>query len=68
MNFRDDLIFLEEQIRTLLNNYEPRIVVQNVLLEIPDDSNELYLQIQYLIVGLPVPTQTIDVILQSTRA
>lgn len=68
LNFRDDLIFLEEQIRTLLNNYEPRIVVQNVLLEIPDDSNELYLQIQYLIVGLPVPTQTIDVILQSTRA
>lgn len=68
LNFRDDLIFLEEQIKNLLNNYEPRIVVQNVLLDIPDDSNELYLQIQYVIVGLPVPTQTIDVILQSTRA
>jgi phage baseplate assembly protein W len=68
LNSRGDLIFLEEQIKNLLNNYEPRIVVQNVFLDIPDDSNELYLQIQYVIVGLPVPTQTIDVILQSTRA
>ena len=68
LNIRDDFIFLEEQIKNLLNNYEPRIVVQNVLLDIPDDSNELYLQIQYVIVGLPVPTQTIDVILQSTRS
>jgi phage baseplate assembly protein W len=60
-------IFLSEEITTLLNNYEPRIRLNIVTVEIPDDSNELIVQINYDIVGLPAPPQNIDFILQPTR-
>lgn len=65
---RDSVVFLEEQIRTLLNNYEPRINLRDVILDLPEDTNELYIQIQYDIIGLPRPAQTIEFILQPTRA
>ena len=32
-----------------------------------EDSNELYCKVQYDIVGLPVPTQEIEFILEPTR-
>lgn len=58
---------LDEEIRNLLNNFEPRIKLTNVSVEIPDDSHDLNISIQYDIVGLPVPTQNIEFILQPTR-
>lgn len=65
---RDSVVFLEEQIRALLNNYEPRISLRDVVLDLPEDTNELYVQIQYDIIGLPRPAQTIEFILLPTRA
>ena len=59
--------FLNEEITTLLNNFEPRILLRNVEIEIPDDTNDLNIKIAYDIVGLPFPTQNIEFILQPTR-
>jgi len=58
---------IREEIVTLLNNYEPRIELTNVFVEGQDDTNELFIQIDYDIVGLPLPTQAIEFILQPSR-
>ena len=58
---------LREEIITLLKNYEPRIELTNVFVEGQDDTNELFIQIDYDIVGLPLPTQAIEFILQPSR-
>jgi phage baseplate assembly protein W len=58
---------LEIEIKTLLKNYEPRILLSNVIVSYPDESNDLDVRISYDIVGLPLPSQTIDFILQPTR-
>ena len=58
---------LEEEISTLLNNYEPRIELNSVYVIADQDSNELSIQVDYNIVGLPIPSQTIEFLLQPTR-
>ena len=58
---------LQSEIRTLLNNYEPRIKLSTVEVTFPEDSNELNVRISYDIIGLPFPSQTVDFILQPTR-
>ena len=59
--------YLEEEITTLLNNFEPRISLNSVYVETPDDTNDLNIRISYNIVGLPFPPQTIEFVLQPTR-
>lgn len=59
---------LEEEIRTLLLNFEKRIQLKRVDIETPDDSYDLNIRLEYEIVGLGLPTQEIDFLLQSTRA
>jgi phage baseplate assembly protein W len=59
--------FLREEIITLLKNYEPRIDITNVFTESDIDSNDLLIQIEYDIIGLPLPTQNIEFILQPSR-
>ena len=58
---------LEEEISTLLKNYEPRIELNNVYVVANEDSYELQVQIDYNIVGLPIPSQNIEFLLQPTR-
>lgn len=58
---------LENEINTLLNNYEPRIRLSSVSVTYPEDSNEMDVQIEYDIIGLPFPQQIINFILQPTR-
>ena len=58
---------LEEEIGTLLKNYEPRIELNSVYVIANLDSNELNVQVDYKIVGLPVPSQNIEFLLQPTR-
>jgi len=59
--------FLQEEITSLLNNFEPRIKLRTVFIDEPADTNELNINISYDIVGLPFPTQNIEFILQPTR-
>ena len=58
---------LDEEIKTVLSNFEPRIVVIDVMVESMEDSNELNVKISYNIVGLPFPPQNIEFLLQPTR-
>ena len=58
---------LELDIKTLLKNFERRIYLSSVLVTYPEDSNEFNIRISYKVIGLPIPTQTVDFILQPTR-
>ena len=58
---------LREEIITLLRNFEPRIKLTNVYTESNPDSNDIFIQIEYDITGLPLPTQNIEFILQPSR-
>jgi phage baseplate assembly protein W len=60
-------IILQREIETVLSNFEPRIRLNNIEVELVDDYNELNVKIVYDIVGLPRPTQNIEFILQGTR-
>ena len=58
---------LKIDIENVLKNYEPRVADVEVEVNYPLDSNEIYIQIGYSIVGLSLPTQNIEFVLQSTR-
>ena len=58
---------LREEIIALLNNYEPRIKLTNVFVNADKDSNDLFVQIEYDITGLPLPRQNIEFLLQPSR-
>jgi phage baseplate assembly protein W len=66
---QDSSVFvsLEEEIKTLLNNFEPRIKLNNIFIESLEDTNDLNIRISYDIIGLPFPPQNIEFILQPTR-
>ncbi len=58
---------LETSIETLLKNFEPRIDNTNINVDFEEDSNSLLVKISYDIVGLPIPAQEIEFILEPTR-
>ena len=58
---------LEEEITSLLSNYEPRIELNSVYVTANQDSNEMSVQIDYNIVGLSIASQNIEFLLQPTR-
>jgi phage baseplate assembly protein W len=60
-------ILLEDEIKTLLNNFEPRIKLKEILIEDDPDLNEINVNIVYDIVGEGFPRQNIEFILQPTR-
>ena len=63
----DNAQVLEDDIRLLLEIFEPRISRVSIKVVYPLDTNELTVQIAYDIVGLSIPRQNIEFILQSTR-
>lgn len=58
---------LEEEIRTVISNFEPRVIMRDVRLSLITDENQLDITLVYDIVGLAVPTQAVNFILQPTR-
>jgi phage baseplate assembly protein W len=64
---REISIILEDEIKTVLQNFEQRIRIISVETSLIEDSNEINVQISYNIVGLPLPTQNIEFLLQPTR-
>ena len=67
LNNNDIASVLETEIETLLENYEPRITLNDVSVRAQQDNNDLYIRIGYLITGLPFPPQNIEFLLQPTR-
>ena len=59
--------FLEEDIENTLKNYEPRLKVKSVSVESAMDSHELNIKVEYDIVGLPLPLQNIEFLLQPSK-
>ena len=55
-------IRISDEITSSLNRFEPRISNIVVTTTVQPDSNELNCTVQYDIVGIPAPTQTVDVL------
>ncbi len=58
---------IEEEIKTLVRNHEPRIELTHVIVDANPDENNLYITVKYNITGLPFPEQNIEFLLQPTR-
>ena len=58
---------IEEEVKVLLQNFEPRINVTDVIVDTETDPNGLYISVKYNIIGLPVAAQNIEFLLQPTR-
>ena len=60
-------IRITDEIKSSLLNYEPRIDNIEVTVQVAPDRNEMNCTVQYDIVGIPAPTQEVDVLLFPAR-
>ena len=60
-------IRITDEIKSSLLNYEPRIDNIEVTVQVAPVRNEMNCTVQYDIVGLPAPTQEVDVLLFPAR-
>ena len=60
-------IRISDEIKSSFLNYEPRIYNVTVYVTVSADSNEMNCTVQYDIVGIPAPTQEVDVLLFPAR-
>ena len=58
---------LQTEIETVIDNFEPRVDLKNVVVRSRPEVNTLDVTISYDIVGLSLPTQIINFILEPTR-
>ncbi len=58
---------IEDQIREVILNYEPRVANTIVQVDPLPDSNEFEVTITFDIIGQEIPTQTFSFILEATR-
>ena len=58
---------LKDEIRTVINNFEPRVILRDVDVALYAEDNAMDVSIVYDIVGLSVPQQAITFVLQPTR-
>ena len=60
-------IRVSDEIKSSLLNYDPRFDNIEVTVQVAPDRNEMNCTVQYDIVGLPAPTQEVDVLLFPAR-
>ena len=60
-------ISIENQIISALNNYEPRILIDEVKVNIDGENHEMSAKISYNIIGMEMDMQEIDVLLLPAR-
>ena len=58
---------ITDEIRTSLVNFEPRIDIIDVVVQVYPDSNEMNCVVEYEIVGMTAETQIVDVLLFPAR-
>jgi len=58
---------IKNEIETVITNYEPRVLLQRVKVNSFPDQNAIDITINYDIVGLSAPTQSLNFILEPTR-
>ena len=60
-------IAIRDEIENSIRNYEPRVILNDVIVDPNYDNNEFNVTIVYRIVGVDVPPQQLEFVLQSTR-
>ncbi len=58
---------IRQEIQTTIENFEPRVELDDIIVEPNYDNNEFNVTIQYFIVGIDVPEQSLSFALQPTR-
>ena len=58
---------IRTEIRNTIENYEPRVEVNEIIVDPNYDNNEFNVTVQYYIVGIDVPEQELTFALQPTR-
>ena len=58
---------LKDEIRNTIENYEPRVEIEDIIVDPNFDNNEFNVTVQYYIVGIDVPEQELSFVLESTR-
>ena len=58
---------LKDEIRNTIENYEPRVEIEDIIVDPNFENNEFNVTIQYYIVGIDVPEQELSFVLESTR-
>ena len=58
---------IRDEVRSSIINYEPRVKLNNVNVNLNPDENEINLSITYEIVGVDIPPQQLDFVLLPTR-
>ena len=64
---RNTVMIIEDQIRSTVSNFEPRVANVNVQVEPRPDRNNINITIFFDIVGQELPTQEFSFILEATR-
>ena len=58
---------IRSEIRTTIENYEPRVEINEILVEPDFEGNAMHVTLQYFIIGIDVPEQELTFALAPTR-
>ena len=64
---RSTVMVIEDQVREVLDNYEPRVTNVGVQVDAQPDNNEFDVTVFFEIVGLDVPQQSFTFLVEPTR-
>ena len=64
---RSTVMIIEDQVREVLDNFEPRVSDVGVKVDADPDGNEFEVTVFFEIVGLDVPSQSFSFLLEPTR-
>ncbi len=64
---RSTVMIIEDQVREVLDNFEPRVSDVGIKVDADPDSNEFEVTVFFEIVGLDVPQQSFTFLLEPTR-
>ena len=58
---------IRSEIRTTIENYEPRVEINEIIVEPDFEGNAMHVTLQYFIIGMDVPEQELTFALAPTR-
>ena len=58
---------IRSELRTTIENYEPRVEINEILVEPDFEGNAMHVTLQYFIIGMDVPEQELTFALEPTR-
>ena len=59
---------IQDEIKYTINSFEPRVKLKNVEVDIDEYNNAFNVSIDYTIIGKPASIQTLELLLERTRA